>query len=193
VCGVGLAFYTVVALAAFLLEGELRRILGRRSMQHAIDVLDRHVVVCGYGRLGRAVAEKLKEYVNNASPVDKWGHDLVFYCGSGSVPAGVHTGFAVKSLGPDGVARSRAGICANDARLFPIEPDRIGGPCVRRCLNDFAPLAGGTADDTNERFRFLLGQGQTGLSTATVSNIVKIMQDSGLASTEPTTYLPSPS
>ena len=61
VCGVGLAFYTVVALAAFLLEGELRRILGRRSMQHAIDVLDRHVVVCGYGRLGRAVAEKLKE------------------------------------------------------------------------------------------------------------------------------------
>ena len=28
---------------------------------------------------------------------------------------------------------------------------------------------------------------QTGLSTATVSNIVKIMQDSGLASTEPTT------
>ena len=28
---------------------------------------------------------------------------------------------------------------------------------------------------------------QTGLSTATVSNIVKIMQDAGLASTEPTT------
>ena len=28
---------------------------------------------------------------------------------------------------------------------------------------------------------------QTGLSTATVSNIVKIMQDAGLASTEPIT------
>jgi voltage-gated potassium channel len=61
VSGVGLAFYTAVALASFLLEGELRRILGRRNMQHAIDVLRGHVVVCGYGRLGRAVAEQLEE------------------------------------------------------------------------------------------------------------------------------------
>jgi voltage-gated potassium channel len=61
VIGVGLAFYTVVAFAAFLLEGELRRILGRRSMQHAIDALHGHVVVCGFGRLGRAVVEKLQE------------------------------------------------------------------------------------------------------------------------------------
>jgi voltage-gated potassium channel len=61
VCGVGLAFYTVVALAAFLLEGELRDLLGRRSMQHAIDALRQHVVVCGYGRLGRAVVEQLRE------------------------------------------------------------------------------------------------------------------------------------
>ena len=59
--GVGLAFYSVIALAAFLLEGELRNILGRRSMQHAIDALRDHVVVCGFGRLGRAVAEKLAE------------------------------------------------------------------------------------------------------------------------------------
>jgi voltage-gated potassium channel len=59
--GVGLAFYTVVALAAFLLEGELRSLLGRRSMQHTIDTLRQHVVVCGFGRLGRAVAQKLGE------------------------------------------------------------------------------------------------------------------------------------
>jgi voltage-gated potassium channel len=57
--GVGLAFYGAVALAAFLLEGELRGLLGRRSMQHAIDGMERHVVVCGYGRLGRAVADEL--------------------------------------------------------------------------------------------------------------------------------------
>jgi voltage-gated potassium channel len=61
VSGVGLAFYTVVALAAFLLEGELRSLLGRRSMQHSIDLLDQHVVVCGYGRLGQAVAQQLHE------------------------------------------------------------------------------------------------------------------------------------
>src|SRR4051812_43665021 len=36
------------------------------------------------------VAAQLKEYVNNASPVDKWGHELIFYCGA-NVPAGVST------------------------------------------------------------------------------------------------------
>jgi voltage-gated potassium channel len=61
VLGVGLAFYTVVALAGFLLEGELRRILGRRSMQQSIEALHGHVVICGFGRLGCAVAEKLAE------------------------------------------------------------------------------------------------------------------------------------
>jgi voltage-gated potassium channel len=61
VSGVGLAFYTAVALAAFLLEGELRRILGRRSMERSIDALRDHVVVCGFGRLGRVVAQKLEE------------------------------------------------------------------------------------------------------------------------------------
>jgi voltage-gated potassium channel len=57
--GVGLAFYGAVAFAAFLLEGELRGMLGRRRMQRAIDRLERHVVVCGFGRLGRAVAAEL--------------------------------------------------------------------------------------------------------------------------------------
>jgi len=54
------------------------------------------------------LATVLKEYVNNASPVDKWGHELVFYCGQ-NVPAGVHTGFAVKSFGPDGVDAATGG------------------------------------------------------------------------------------
>jgi voltage-gated potassium channel len=57
--GVGAAFYTVVALAAFLIEGGLREILGRRSMQRAIDALEQHVILCGFGRLGRAVSQHL--------------------------------------------------------------------------------------------------------------------------------------
>lgn len=59
--GVGLAFYTVVAAAAFLLEGQLRDLLGRRSMERSIGALHDHVVVCGFGRLGRAVAQLLEE------------------------------------------------------------------------------------------------------------------------------------
>lgn len=57
--GVGAAFYTLVALAGFLIEGRLREVLGRRSMQRAIDSLQEHVILCGFGRLGRAVSQRL--------------------------------------------------------------------------------------------------------------------------------------
>jgi voltage-gated potassium channel len=61
VAGVGAVFYTAVALAEFLIEGRLRDVLGRRAVKRSIDSLDDHVIVCGYGRLGRAVVERLRE------------------------------------------------------------------------------------------------------------------------------------
>jgi voltage-gated potassium channel len=60
IVGVGTAFYAVVALAGFLLEGRLRSILGRTAMNRQIQSLSDHVVVCGYGRLGRSVADSLR-------------------------------------------------------------------------------------------------------------------------------------
>ncbi len=57
--GLGTALYAASALAQFVLEGRLRAILGRRSMQRTIDALRDHVIVCGFGRLGRAVCERL--------------------------------------------------------------------------------------------------------------------------------------
>jgi general secretion pathway protein G len=63
---------------------------------------------CPQPMTAQNIASVLKEYVNNASPTDKWGHELVFYCGA-TVPAGVHTGFAVKSLGPDGADAATGG------------------------------------------------------------------------------------
>jgi voltage-gated potassium channel len=59
VFGVGAALYTVGALAGFVIEGRLRSVLGRRSMQREIDALEDHVVLCGFGRLGRAVSRRL--------------------------------------------------------------------------------------------------------------------------------------
>jgi voltage-gated potassium channel len=59
VLGVGTTFYTLVALAEFLIEGRVRDLLGRRSMKRTISQLRDHVVLCGYGRFGRVVAEEL--------------------------------------------------------------------------------------------------------------------------------------
>jgi len=59
VLGVGTAFYTVVAVAGFVIEGQLGGALGRRRMKRRIEAMQNHVILCGYGQLGRAVAGEL--------------------------------------------------------------------------------------------------------------------------------------
>jgi voltage-gated potassium channel len=60
VLGVGTTFYTLVALAEFLIEGRVRDLLERRAMKRTISALEDHVVLCGYGRFGQVVAEELR-------------------------------------------------------------------------------------------------------------------------------------
>src|SRR5947207_8859973 len=59
VTGVGTAFYLFAVVAELLIEGGLRDFLGRAAMQRQIEQLENHVVVCGFGRFGRAVVEEL--------------------------------------------------------------------------------------------------------------------------------------
>jgi voltage-gated potassium channel len=58
--GVGTTYYTLVALAEFLIEGRIRDLLGRRAMKRNISLLEDHVVLCGWGRFGRVVADELE-------------------------------------------------------------------------------------------------------------------------------------
>ena len=57
--GVGTTLYLLTALAALVLEGQLRAVFLRNAMQRSIDALDSHVIVCGHGRYGRVVVEEL--------------------------------------------------------------------------------------------------------------------------------------
>lgn len=59
VTGVGTAFYLFAAVTQFVVEGQLREFVGRAAMKHRIDALEGHVVICGYGRMGRVVAEEM--------------------------------------------------------------------------------------------------------------------------------------
>lgn len=59
--GVGTALYAVVNIAEYLIEGRLREALGRRSMNRTIQAVRDHVIVCGFGRLGKAVVEELEQ------------------------------------------------------------------------------------------------------------------------------------
>ena len=65
--GVGTALYTFSVLIEALVEGHFGDLLGRRRMERTINELKDHVIICGWGRVGRALAR----YVTGA------GQDVV--------------------------------------------------------------------------------------------------------------------
>ena len=57
--GVGAALYTLSVLIESLFEGRLDDEIRRRRMQKQIDRLSDHVVLCGFGQVGRAIHREL--------------------------------------------------------------------------------------------------------------------------------------
>jgi voltage-gated potassium channel len=56
IAGVGTALYAFSVVLESLVEGHLRQHVGRRRMQRDIARMSGHTIVCGWGRVGRAVA-----------------------------------------------------------------------------------------------------------------------------------------
>ncbi len=65
--GVGSAFYVFSAITESVVGGQLADMLGRSAMNRKISQLENHVILCGYGRFGRIVAEELQR--NGNQPV----------------------------------------------------------------------------------------------------------------------------
>lgn len=58
--GVGAALYTFTLLATIIVEGGLPRQFERRRRARMLDNLTDHFIICGYGRIGRVVAQQLR-------------------------------------------------------------------------------------------------------------------------------------
>jgi voltage-gated potassium channel len=56
--GVGGAAYTVSIIGQMIVEGEIRKLLGRRKMEKSLKGLKDHYIVCGYGRVGRRICKE---------------------------------------------------------------------------------------------------------------------------------------
>jgi voltage-gated potassium channel len=56
--GVFTAFYAGIELIRAVVTGEIRTVLGRQRMESRREKLSGHFVVCGFGRMGRLVAEE---------------------------------------------------------------------------------------------------------------------------------------
>ena len=59
VAGVGTATYAAASGVEFVIEGHLGRIIERRRMDRRIKALRDHVLICGFGRVGRHLAAEL--------------------------------------------------------------------------------------------------------------------------------------
>jgi len=58
-CGAGTMAYGLSVVTAFIVEGQLTDVLGKRRMEKALQRLEGHVIVCGAGETGRHVVEEL--------------------------------------------------------------------------------------------------------------------------------------
>ena len=113
VVGVGVVLYNLSVIFEALTEGHLRENLERRRMDKRIEALRGHVIVCGYGRVGRAAQEQFL-----AS-----GLDVVVVDIDPAVVAGMTDGlYLVGDVTDDAVLR-RAGIEHARALLAALETD----------------------------------------------------------------------
>ncbi len=76
VVGVSTVLYTFTLAVQVVVDGQLRDFLGRRFMDREINKLSGHTIVCGWGRVGRAVAEDLAEAGHDVVVVDLDGERL---------------------------------------------------------------------------------------------------------------------
>ena len=58
--GIGTLFYGLATVAEFFVSGQLSGLLEERRTQRMIDSYSDHVIVCGFGRVGRQVARDLQ-------------------------------------------------------------------------------------------------------------------------------------
>lgn len=59
--GVGVMLYFAGVMMAFLVEGQLAGVYGRRKMNKKIEQLQEHIIVCGGGRVGKQVLYRLRK------------------------------------------------------------------------------------------------------------------------------------
>ena len=60
ISGTGMIAYTLSSLLQFTLEGQLRKILGRKKLESRISKLKNHYIICGFGRIGHLICREFQ-------------------------------------------------------------------------------------------------------------------------------------
>ncbi len=66
ISGISLLTYSLSQIASVFIEGELRKLLGRKKMQRQLTKLHDHYIICGFGRIGETIT---RELIKNSIPL----------------------------------------------------------------------------------------------------------------------------
>jgi voltage-gated potassium channel len=106
--GVATVLYTFSLLMGALIEGQVRELFGRRRMERQISHMSGHVIVCGFGRVGRNIADYVSRAGQDVVVVDRDPHRVL------TVPYPVVVGEATEDriLCEAGIQRARVLVTA---------------------------------------------------------------------------------
>jgi voltage-gated potassium channel len=76
IIGVGMAYYTFTLVISMSIEGRLKDFFGRKGMDRRIANLTNHIIVCGAGKVGGNVIQRLQDEGQDFVVVEK---DLLLY------------------------------------------------------------------------------------------------------------------
>ncbi len=76
ICGTTTIAYTLSRLLQFTLEGQLRRILGRKKLENRISKLRDHYIICGSGRIGHLICREFQSRPMPFVVVEKDPHHI---------------------------------------------------------------------------------------------------------------------
>jgi len=110
VMGVSVTLYTFTLAMQAVVEGHLRDFLGRRQMDRKIADMRDHVVMCGWGRVGKAVAYELHRSGQQVVVVDIDPARVA----DAPFPTVIGDATLDETLAAAGIARARALIAAVD-------------------------------------------------------------------------------
>jgi len=67
----GIFAYSVSAVTRFVFDGEFNQLFKNRKLNATIEKLNKHVIICGYGRNGRQAAQVLKKHKQRFVVIEK--------------------------------------------------------------------------------------------------------------------------
>jgi len=128
--GIFTLFYVAAEVIRLVIGGEVRALLGRRRMEQNLSQLTNHLIVCGFGRMGRLVC---KEFAAEKLPfvvIEREGRLMEDFPYPSGIPlAGDATSDELLRLA--GVERARALVA-----VLPSDADNLFITMSARLLND---------------------------------------------------------